>query len=1208
MDGPKAVTVAFVSNTCTLTAEVVGGHGTLSVSPAGPTYSRNTMVTLTAVPDEGYRIKGWTGTDNDGSFSSTNKVKMAGDKHVTVEFQVPQIVTVPGDYTSIDKAIEAARPGDIVSVSSGVYRGSSILVNKEVTLTSTNPDDPCVVASTIIDSSGFATPAVVFGGGATANTVLDGFTITSGTYRVVDAAGTVAAGQNGIDGGDIAGGAIYIDSGASPVLKNCTIRDTNITGGNATAGGNADATNAAGRGGWSGGARGGGVYVGAFANPTLINCTITNCSATGGNAGNGGNSSGAVYSTNPNIYKDANYGGGYSNPFQGISNNSLIPPQPWWELTKSDGQPFQGDYWFYSGIGGGVFCDANSSATFISCNIINNATFGGMSGVGGTRPQGIVSADPVTAYRIPSYGGGVACWENSQIEFIDCNIKNNIAPKPDATYHTDPYLGHGGGISFENTSSVRLTRCNISDNTSAVGGGMYWHGGAPTIEDCNISFNVAYVGGGAYGKEGAPLILDCNIYRNFAGVRAGDVDVVTGQGGGIFGESVDANFIDSRFVDNTTDASGAGIYFHGPVSSGDNTANVTNCLMVGNTAGRDGGAISANWNVAVRIANCTLHSNNATGSFGDPNGHTGLGGGLYCGYGAITNVIDSIIWRNDANFGPEIAIDTGFEFDQHCGTVSVSYSDVRGSSAGVYVGQSGNCGGNLNWAGSNIGVDPKFASELAYDYHLQQATVTGQTVTSPCVDAGSTTAAFAGLGFYTTRTDEVPDRGKVDMGYHYTVEQPCRFVDIGNKIFDPNYNRTKWMMDGIIDFTDFAVLADSWLSNNCSSSSASMWCKGADLTFDGSVNLDDMYVLSKCWLAEDKTPPSPNPSRWDLAPAGTWPNKVKMKAVSSTDILWGLKFDATHPVQYQFQCTSGNGHSSSWQSSPDYTDTGLQSYGEYSYRVRARDVAGNMTEWSEVRWTEISPDSVAPTPNPMTWKTEPHAVSGSAVSMTATIANDDSGGVQYEFEINQPGIPVFTSGWRDDPNYTLTGLNPNGPYCFRVRARDVFDNETGWSTKSCVSNLGDTIPPSPNPTIAWLTGNWNVLENVYTFSGEFTTTSGGTARWWHRVVADVTGITDNSGGALELRFICTDHSGFSSVSKVPVPIIIGQPAVLGGHGASDTYQVIWNGSTIVYDVYINTGAGLGGDYTWRVCVYDPSLNSACSNSVEIAPLYIGPPR
>ena len=180
---------------------------------------------------------------------------MNGDKTVIVKFSLPQTVTVPGDFTTIQAAVEAARSGDIVSVASGVYHGTTIVLNKEIKLASTNPDDPCVVAATIIDSSGYQGGlALLFAAGATANTVVDGFTITSGTYRILDAQNATAAGQNGPDGGSIQGGTVYINTGASPTLKNCVIRDTSITGGNAGSGGNADATNPSGsrRMGWMG--------------------------------------------------------------------------------------------------------------------------------------------------------------------------------------------------------------------------------------------------------------------------------------------------------------------------------------------------------------------------------------------------------------------------------------------------------------------------------------------------------------------------------------------------------------------------------------------------------------------------------------------------------------------------------------------------------------------------------------------------------------------------------------------------------------------------------------------------------------------------------------------------------------------------------------------------------------------------------------------
>ena len=569
MDGNKTVTAAFVRNACILSVVVDGNSGG-TVTPMSGTYARGTVVTLTATPFAGYRVESWQGTDNDGLFTKTNTVTMNGDKTVIVKFSLPHTVTVPGDFTTIQAAIQAARSGDIVIVSSGVYHGSYLILDKEITLASTNPDDPCVVAATIIDSSGFASPAMIFIPGATANTVVNGFTMTSGTYQNVDAQNATAAGQNGPDGPGIQGGAVYIAGGSSPTIKNCVIRDVNIKGANAGNGGNADTANPGGRGGWGGWARGGGVYIEPFANPTLVNCTITNCTVTGGNAGNGGNSSGAVYGA-PD-YQDANHGGLWSNDFS----------FPWWELSPSSGGQYVGDYRFYSGYGGGVFCDTNSEANFINCNITNNIARGGMSGIGGTRPQGIVLPDPVTAYRIPSYGGGIYCAENSNINLVGCTISNNLTPRPDTTYHTDPYLGHGGGIAFENTAYIQFENCTISDNNSAVGGGVFWSGGSPVVLDCNIFDNVAYVGGGIYATGSSGQIRGCTLSNNFAGALPNDVDVVAGEGAGIFGSSIDTIIADCFLTNNNSSASGGGIYIYG---LGDADTTVRNCLLTNNLAG-----------------------------------------------------------------------------------------------------------------------------------------------------------------------------------------------------------------------------------------------------------------------------------------------------------------------------------------------------------------------------------------------------------------------------------------------------------------------------------------------------------------------------------------------------------------------------------------------------------------------------------------------
>ncbi len=73
----------------TLTTSVVNGHGSID-PPTGP-QNANTSVTLTASPDNNYRVRTWTGTNSDSSTFNSNTVTMTSDKMVAVEFEpIPQ--------------------------------------------------------------------------------------------------------------------------------------------------------------------------------------------------------------------------------------------------------------------------------------------------------------------------------------------------------------------------------------------------------------------------------------------------------------------------------------------------------------------------------------------------------------------------------------------------------------------------------------------------------------------------------------------------------------------------------------------------------------------------------------------------------------------------------------------------------------------------------------------------------------------------------------------------------------------------------------------------------------------------------------------------------------------------------------------------------------------------------------------------------------
>ncbi|MHC4073466.1 MAG: PKD domain-containing protein, partial [Planctomycetota bacterium] len=87
--------------------------------------------------------------------------------------------SVPGDYTTIQQAIDDCNDADVVVVEPGTYFETINFFGKNIVLTGTDPDDPEIVASTIIDGDGEGS-VVTFENGETSEAVLTGFTIAGG--------------------------------------------------------------------------------------------------------------------------------------------------------------------------------------------------------------------------------------------------------------------------------------------------------------------------------------------------------------------------------------------------------------------------------------------------------------------------------------------------------------------------------------------------------------------------------------------------------------------------------------------------------------------------------------------------------------------------------------------------------------------------------------------------------------------------------------------------------------------------------------------------------------------------------------------------------------------------------------------------------------------------------------------------------------------
>ncbi len=227
-------------------------------------------------------------------------------------------------------AVADPREGDVVIVAPGTYTGDGNrdldFLGKAMTVRSMNPDDPEVVAATVIDCEGTdAVPhrAFRFQSLEGPDSVVAGFTITGG-YA-------------------IAGGAVSC-SFASPTLTNCRIVGN------------------------SAGNSGGGIYNASTSRPALVHCTFIGNSAgvRGGGMCNSGSSptvTGCTFSGN-----SAGISGG-----GGVCNSGSSPT-----FTNCS---FNGNS---AGSGGGMR-NGGGSPTLVSCAFVGNSgnfNGGGMSNTG----------------------------------------------------------------------------------------------------------------------------------------------------------------------------------------------------------------------------------------------------------------------------------------------------------------------------------------------------------------------------------------------------------------------------------------------------------------------------------------------------------------------------------------------------------------------------------------------------------------------------------------------------------------------------------------------------------------------------------------------------------------------------------------------------------------------------------------------------------
>ena len=149
-------------------------------------------------------------------------------------------IYVPGDYSTIQAAINAASNGDTIIVSNDTYTGSSNKnldpLDKSITIKSANGPVNC-----IIDCQNSGRGFLIQRGEGN-GTVIDGFTIE--------------------DANEANGAGILVAGSSSPIIKNCRLISNNAY--------------------WN---NGGGIAIENYSDPKIIDCYINSNSANWGGAG-----------------------------------------------------------------------------------------------------------------------------------------------------------------------------------------------------------------------------------------------------------------------------------------------------------------------------------------------------------------------------------------------------------------------------------------------------------------------------------------------------------------------------------------------------------------------------------------------------------------------------------------------------------------------------------------------------------------------------------------------------------------------------------------------------------------------------------------------------------------------------------------------------------------------------------------------------------
>jgi len=388
---------------------------------------------------------------------------------VTCGVASADIISVPGDYATIQDAIIAATDGDEVVVAPDTYNETIDFLGKAIYLHSSDGAD-----LTTIDATGLEASVVVCMSGEGPDTILEGFTITGGTGTYQEPLGDyIGGGMANVDSSPTVndciftantaddGGGMYND-GASPTITRCQFIEHDAH-------------------------YGGAMHNRYASHPMMIECEFTdNTAEICAGIYNGFYSSPTVrdciFMANST---ENNRGGGMSNYFR---SDPIV-----------EGCTFAQNH---ATRGAGIHSGSDCAPTITGCLFLENTATEWGAGMANDRSTPIVSDCTFEGNWAGQYGGAMYSF-GSGLDVADCLFLLNEA-------------GEEGGAIQSKRGETAISFCTFSGNTAPDGGAIRTREKDLTLVNCLFTENTADRGGGMACYESRPELINCTFAVNSA--------------------------------------------------------------------------------------------------------------------------------------------------------------------------------------------------------------------------------------------------------------------------------------------------------------------------------------------------------------------------------------------------------------------------------------------------------------------------------------------------------------------------------------------------------------------------------------------------------------------------------------------------------------------------------------------------------------------